>query len=276
MPPTFQREGIEAAKEVRKRHPGTGVVILSQYDDPEYAIALLAEGAAGYAYLLKDRLAEGDQLAQAIREVATGGSMLDPAIVNALVRPVTTSDELTPTTRSCSAMVAEGKPIKAIAAAQHHPRGRADAVEALFLNARPGRERRRTARCAGCACCTRPSSTARSRARRSAGCCPAGIAEKLRTDGRRIGETDDSMVTVLMSDIRGYSGIAEHADPTVLAGQLNEHRARDEPAILGERRHGHAVRGRRGDGRVRRPVPPARPRRPWRCAPRLMHAARTQ
>ena len=67
MPPTFQREGIEAAKEVRKRHPGTGVVILSQYDDPEYAIALLSEGAAGYGYLLKDRLAEGDQLVQAIR-----------------------------------------------------------------------------------------------------------------------------------------------------------------------------------------------------------------
>src|ERR1051326_5404789 len=48
MPPSFQREGIDAAKEVRKRHPGTGVVVLSQYDDPEYAISLLAEGSAGY------------------------------------------------------------------------------------------------------------------------------------------------------------------------------------------------------------------------------------
>src|SRR5471030_1301255 len=51
MPPAFQREGIDAAKELRKRHPGTGVVVLSQYDDPEYAISLLADGAAGYAYL---------------------------------------------------------------------------------------------------------------------------------------------------------------------------------------------------------------------------------
>ena len=59
MPPIFQNEGIEAAKEVRKRHPGTGVVILSQYDDPEYAISLLSEGAAGYAYLLKDRVMMG-------------------------------------------------------------------------------------------------------------------------------------------------------------------------------------------------------------------------
>ena len=81
MPPNFQREGIDACKEIRKRHPGTGIVILSQYDDPDYAISLLSEGAAGYAYLLKDRIAEGDQLARAIREVATGGSMLDPAIV---------------------------------------------------------------------------------------------------------------------------------------------------------------------------------------------------
>ena len=81
MPPNFQREGIDAAKQIRKRHPGTGIVILSQFDDPDYAVSLLSEGSAGYAYLLKDRIAEGDQLARAIREVATGGSMLDPVIV---------------------------------------------------------------------------------------------------------------------------------------------------------------------------------------------------
>ena len=61
----------EAAKEVRKRHPGTGIVILSQYDDPEYAIALLDEGAAGYAYLLKERVSYGNPLARANRDVAT-------------------------------------------------------------------------------------------------------------------------------------------------------------------------------------------------------------
>src|SRR6186997_2839975 len=95
MPPAFQREGIDAAKELRKRHPGTGVVILSQYDDPEYAISLLADGAAGYAYLLKDSIAEGNQLARAVREVATGGSVLDPKIVEALVQPVTGESGLT-------------------------------------------------------------------------------------------------------------------------------------------------------------------------------------
>jgi DNA-binding NarL/FixJ family response regulator len=100
MPPSFRREGIDAAKEVRKRQPGTGVVVLSQYDDPEYAVSLLAEGSAGYGYLLKDRVAEGTQLADAIRSVATGGTALDPAVVEALVRPVLAPGGLTRPARS--------------------------------------------------------------------------------------------------------------------------------------------------------------------------------
>ena len=92
-------------------------MILSQYDDPDYAIALLSEGAAGYAYLLKDRIAEGDQLARAIREVASGGSMLDPAIVSALISPVRRTGGLDAEDDALLEMVAEGKPIKAIAAA---------------------------------------------------------------------------------------------------------------------------------------------------------------
>ena len=70
--------------------------ILSQYDDPEYAVSLLAEGSAGYGYLLKDDIAQGDQLVDAIRAVASGGNALDPAIVDALVRPVTSNGGLTP------------------------------------------------------------------------------------------------------------------------------------------------------------------------------------
>src|SRR5690242_15799449 len=117
MPPSFQREGIDAAKEVRKRHPGTGVVILSQYDDPEYAVSLLSEGAAGYAYLLKDHVAEEDRLARAVREVAAGGSMLDPKIVEALTRPVAAESGLTAAEEKLLTAIGEGKPIKAIAAA---------------------------------------------------------------------------------------------------------------------------------------------------------------
>src|SRR5450755_1709609 len=108
MPPSFQREGIDAAKEVRKRHPGTGVVVLSQFDDPEYAVSLLAEGSAGYGYLLKDRIAEGNQLVDAIRIVATGGTALDPTIVEALVRPVISHGGLSPAEEELLSMVAEG------------------------------------------------------------------------------------------------------------------------------------------------------------------------
>src|SRR3984885_1694363 len=121
MPPSFHREGIDAAKEVRKRFPGTGVVVLSQYDDPEYAVSLLAEGSAGYGYLLKDRVAEGNQLADAIRSVATGGTALDPAIVEALVRPVVSPGELAPAEQELLSMIAEGKPIKAIAVTRRVP-----------------------------------------------------------------------------------------------------------------------------------------------------------
>src|SRR5216684_3481387 len=118
MPPSFQREGIDAAKEVRKRFPGTGVVVLSQYDDPEYAVSLLAEGSAGYGYLLKDRVAEGSQLVDAIRVVATGGTALDPSIVEALVAPVVPDGGLLPAEEELLGMVAEGKTIKAIAVAR--------------------------------------------------------------------------------------------------------------------------------------------------------------
>src|SRR5437773_4677351 len=139
MPPSFSREGIDAAKEVRKRHPGTGVVVLSQYEDPEYAVSLLAEGSAGYGYLLKDHVAEGNQLVDAIRAVATGGTALDPAIVEALVRPVISPGELQPGEEELLGMVAEGKPIKAIAAARRVPAQAVDAeVEALFVKLAEG------------------------------------------------------------------------------------------------------------------------------------------
>ena len=132
MPPNFEREGIDAAKEIRKRHPGTGVVVLSQYEDPQYAVSLLSDGAAGFAYLLKDRIAEGDQLARAIREVTTGGSMLDPRIVEALVTPVQ-DDRLTPAEEGLLRQIAEGRHIKAIAVAERTtPEAVSAAVERLF------------------------------------------------------------------------------------------------------------------------------------------------
>ncbi|MBA2317390.1 MAG: response regulator [Euzebyales bacterium] len=235
MPPTFQREGIEAGKQLRKRHPGTGVVILSQYDDPEYAISLLSEGAAGYAYLLKDRVAEGDQLARAIREVAAGGSMLDPKIVEALVRPMTSDDDLSPADEELLRMVAQGKPIKAIAVVRQTTASDvADAIERLFIALAQGLSSG-TGGCLERLKMLHQAIVDREEQGESLSrLLPGGIAEKLRAEGRRIGETEALRVTVLMSDIRGYSSIAEHSPPSLLARQLNEHRAEMNRAILGE------------------------------------------
>jgi class 3 adenylate cyclase/CheY-like chemotaxis protein len=84
MPPNFQLEGIDCAHAIRERHPGTGVVVLSAHDDEAYAIALLGKGQSGLAYLLKDRIGQGDELVRAIREVAAGGSAVDPVIAERL------------------------------------------------------------------------------------------------------------------------------------------------------------------------------------------------
>jgi class 3 adenylate cyclase/ActR/RegA family two-component response regulator len=233
MPPSFQREGIDAAKAVRRRHPGTGVVILSQYDDPDYVVSLLSEGAAGYAYLLKDRIAQGDQLVQAIRTVAAGGTALDPVIVDSLMRPVSPSlgagdDELL-------RFVAEGRPIKAIAAARRvTPEAAADDVEQMFLalarRASSGEaDALRRLRLLHQAIVEREE-----QGETLSRLLPGGIADKLRHEGRRIGETEDVAVTVLMSDIRGYSAIAEVTAASDLAGQLNDHRAAMNHAVLGQ------------------------------------------
>jgi DNA-binding NarL/FixJ family response regulator len=85
MPPTSSDEGIQAAGRLRETHPEIGVVVLSQYAEPAYANALLDGGSAGRAYLLKDRVSEPNQLAEAIRAVARGGSVIDPTVVDLLV-----------------------------------------------------------------------------------------------------------------------------------------------------------------------------------------------
>src|SRR5438270_4157815 len=85
MPPTYRMEGIEAAHRIRAEHAELGVVILSQHADPEYALEFLRDGSAGRAYLLKERLGDPAQLVEAIREVAAGGSVLDPKVVDGLL-----------------------------------------------------------------------------------------------------------------------------------------------------------------------------------------------
>jgi DNA-binding NarL/FixJ family response regulator len=85
MPPGHHMEGIEAARRIRAEHPRTGVVVLSQHTDQSYAFELLRDGAAGLAYLLKDRLGDVEDLVHALREVSAGGSVIDPVVIDALV-----------------------------------------------------------------------------------------------------------------------------------------------------------------------------------------------
>jgi DNA-binding NarL/FixJ family response regulator len=85
MPPTHTTEGIEAAKRIRAEHPSVGVLVLSQYVEPDYAVELLADGVAGLGYLLKEKVREVDELVRALREVRRGGSVLDPQVVEGLL-----------------------------------------------------------------------------------------------------------------------------------------------------------------------------------------------
>lgn len=85
MPPSYTTEGIDAAKRIRAAHPGTGVVVLSQYVEPRYAIDLFAEGVGGLGYLLKERVRDVDELVRALQDVSRGGSALDPKVVEALL-----------------------------------------------------------------------------------------------------------------------------------------------------------------------------------------------
>lgn len=86
MPPTRTNEGIRAARSIRRLHPQTGVVVLSQYIEPEYALDLFAEGAAGLAYLLKERLGDIEQLLDAVEQVRAGRSVIDSRVVDVLVQ----------------------------------------------------------------------------------------------------------------------------------------------------------------------------------------------
>ncbi len=124
MPPGGADEGIQAAERLRESHPEVGVVVLSQYASPGYALALLEHGSAGRAYLLKEGLTDIEPLEAAIREVAAGGSVIDPKVVDALVAENARGEEsplsqLTPREHDVLREMAEGKNNAAIAAALH-------------------------------------------------------------------------------------------------------------------------------------------------------------
>ena len=118
MPPTHTDEGLRAAQEIREKHPTVGVLVLSQYVEATYAMELLAESAEGVGYLLKDRVSDVNEFADAVRRVGEGGSALDPTIVSQLVgrrRRDDPIDTLTPREREVLGLMAEGRSNSGIA-----------------------------------------------------------------------------------------------------------------------------------------------------------------
>jgi DNA-binding NarL/FixJ family response regulator len=118
LPPTHNDEGLQAALEIRKRHPSMGVLVLSQYVEVGLALTLLAESAEGVGYLLKDRIGDVKEFVSAVRRVANGGSALDPIIVSTLLARQREDDpiaQLTPREREVLELMATGSSNQGIA-----------------------------------------------------------------------------------------------------------------------------------------------------------------
>jgi DNA-binding NarL/FixJ family response regulator len=117
MPPTYTDEGARAAREIKDRHPEVGVLVLSQYVEPHHAMQLLEDGTSGVGYLLKDRVADVNEVVDAVRRIAAGGSVIDPEVVSQLVSRRRTHDpiqELSERERQVLALMAEGRSNQAI------------------------------------------------------------------------------------------------------------------------------------------------------------------
>lgn len=140
MPPTHHMEGIDAAHEIRRRHPHIGILVLSQHADDSYAFELLKDGTAGFGYLLKERIGDDDgAITRALREVIAGRSVIDPEVVDGLVsrRAAARSSplhRLTERERDVLGLMAQGKTNDAIAEALHLHRATVEKhINAIFL-----------------------------------------------------------------------------------------------------------------------------------------------
>ena len=238
MPPNFQLEGIDCAHTIRETHPGTGVVVVSAHDDEAYALALLGKGQSGLAYLLKDRIAQGDELARAIREVAAGGSAVDPIIAERLSgrRDADVED------REILDMMSKGlgyeRMAEALGTTQEDVDGRVTqlfrrmAAQAESGSAQAVDEMKRL----HAAVVQKENTASGLRAY-----VPSQVAERL-SDGAMTQQ--ELEVTVLFSDIRGFSTIAERLSAREIADVVGRHLSAMAEVVAG---HGGTIDKFQGD-----------------------------
>jgi adenylate cyclase len=216
MPPSFQLEGIDCAHAIRHDHPDTGVVVLSAHDDDEYAVALLGKGHSGLAYLLKDRIAQGDELVRAIREVDAGGSVVDPAIAERLTGSRHAAEE----DRQVLDMMSQGLGYAEMAARLGTTQEAVDARVTLLFGRMAGDE---AAAASTADMMRRLHAAVVERSAQAASLrsfVPAQVAERLR-DG--VADQVELEVTVLFSDIRGFSTLSERLETRQVADVVGRH-----------------------------------------------------
>jgi len=239
MPPSFQLEGIDCAHAIRDRHPDTGVVVLSAHDDEAYALALLGKGRSGLAYLLKDRIAQGDELARAIREVAAGGSTVDPVIAERLSGRGETADR----ERELLDMMSKGMGYAEIAEALGTTQEAIDRqVTELF---------RRLAGDGGGsnvvdefkrlhAAVVQQATSSRT----LASFVPQQLVDRLAASPETAIEPQEVEVSVLFSDIRGFSTLAERLAARDVAAIVGRHLSAMAEVVLA---HGGTIDKFQGD-----------------------------
>ena len=218
MPPSFQLEGIDCAHAIRTDHPDTGVVVLSAHDDEAYALALLGGGHSGLAYLLKDHIAQGDELARAIREVHAGGSTVDPVIAERLSGRSDTADR----ERALLDMMAKGLGYAEIAQTLGTTQEAVDSqVTALFQRmAGDGAGAGLVDEFKRLHAAVVEQTTSR---KTLASFVPQQLADRLAAHPEMAIEPQEVEVSVLFSDIRGFSTLAERLSARDVAAVVGKH-----------------------------------------------------
>ena len=218
MPPTFQLEGIDCAHAIRERHPDTGVVVLSAHDDEEYAIALLGRGHSGLAYLLKDHISQGDELARAIREVHAGGSTVDPVVAERLSNRSGAAER----ERELLDMMAKGLGYSEIAGAMGTTQESVDRQVTEFF-------RRMAGQSEGSGIVDQfkrmhAAIVEQTASRKTlASFVPQQLADRLAAHPESAIEPQEVEVSVLFSDIRGFSTLAERLPARDVAAVVGVH-----------------------------------------------------